>query len=197
MPRHAAALCLLLVLLAAGCGSGESETSRLERFLVENQIAPAGVKCGKGDDGYDYVCTYRARGKLWKQGFLVRDGRVTAGTSAVLVADHLSAGPRPEQQRRAHLLRLLQEICSRTPRRFSRDQEAEVVRLEPLVPAAMLVDFTDFAGAFGYVVNERQGYRDVVASGAPRAVVQDVARRERAAREQLRVSARRLGVDCG
>jgi hypothetical protein len=32
--------------------------------------------------------------------------------------------------------------------------------------------------------------------GAPRSAVQDAARRERAARAQLRVNARRLGFDC-
>jgi hypothetical protein len=71
------------------------------------------------------------------------------------------------------------------------------VRLEPLVPAAMLLDFTAFAGAFGHVVDERQAYRDAIAYGAPRAVVRDAARRDQAARAELRVSARRLGVDCG
>jgi hypothetical protein len=95
------------------------------------------------------------------------------------------------------VLRLLEEVCSRTPRRFSRDQEAEVVRLEPLVPAALLLDFTAFAGAFGHVVNDRQAYRDAVDYGAPRAIVEDAARRDRAARKDLHVSARRLGIDCG
>jgi hypothetical protein len=193
MSRVVLALCL--VLLVAACGSGASKASWLERFLVENHVAPVEVKCGKGDDGYDYVCTYRASGKLWKQGFLVRGHRVTAGTSATLVADHLPVGPRPEPERRARVLRLLEEICSRTPRRFSREQETEVVRLEPLVPGALLVDFTAFAGAFGHVVDERQAYRDAVAYGAPD--VQDAARRVQAARQELRVSARRLGLDCG
>jgi hypothetical protein len=198
MPRLAAALCLSLVLLAAGCGGGrESQASRLERFLVANHVTPAGVDCVKGDDGYDYVCTYRSRGRLWKQGFLLRGGRPVSGTSAVLITDHLSAGPRPEPQRRAHLLRLLGEICSRNPRRWSRDQEAEVVRLEPLVPARMLVDFTAFAGAFHYVVDQRQAYRDAVRYSAPRSAIQDAAMRERAAHAQLRVNARRLGFDCG
>jgi hypothetical protein len=174
-----------------------SKEVRLERFLVENHVAPAGVKCGKGDDGYDYVCTFRARGRVWKQGFLFTGPRVTAGSSPVLVADHLPAGPRPEPDRRARLVRLLTEVCSRATRRFSRDQEAEVVRLEPLVPAALLPDFTAFAGAFAGVVNARQEERDVVASGAPRRVVRDVAKQERAAREQLRANARRLGFDCG
>ena len=190
-------LVLCLVLLATACGSGESKESWLERFLVQNHIAPVGVKCGKGDDGYDYVCTYRASGKLWKQGFLVSGHRVTAGTSPNLAADHLPVGPRPEPARRAHLLRLLQEVCSRTPRRFSRDQEAEVVRLEPHVPAALLLDFNAFAGALGHVVDERQAYRDAVTYGAPRADVQDAARRVDAARAELRESARRLGLDCG
>lgn len=192
---RAAVLCL--VLLATACGSGETKASWLERFLVQNHIAPVGVKCGKGDDGYDYVCTYRASGKLWKQGFLVSGHRVTSGTSPNLAADHLQVGPRREPARRARVLRLLEEVCSRTPRRFSRDQEAEVVRLEPLVPAALLLDFTAFAGAFGHVVDERQAYRDAIASGAPRAVVRDAARQDQAARAELRVSARRLGVDCG
>jgi hypothetical protein len=190
-------LLLPLVLLATACGSSETKASWLERFLVQNHVAPVGVKCGKGDDGWDYVCTYRASGKLWKQGFLVSGHRVTSGTSPNLAADHLQVGPRPEPERRARLVRLLNEICARTPRRFSRDQEAEVVRLEPLVPAALLLDFTAFAGAFGNVVNERQAYRDAVVYGAPRADVRDAARRERAARAELRESAQRLGVDCG
>ncbi|HYZ79272.1 MAG TPA: hypothetical protein VE596_18045 [Gaiellaceae bacterium] len=188
-------LLLPLVLLATACGSSETKASWLERFLVQNHIAPVGVKCGKGNDGYDYVCTYRASGKLWKQGFLVSGHRVTSWTSATLVADHLQVGPRPEPERRARLVRLLNEICARTPRRFSRDQQTEVVRLEPLVPAAMLVYFIAFAGAFGHVVDERQVYRDEVAYGAPD--VQDAARRVKVAREELRQSARRLGVDCG
>lgn len=195
MSRVALALCL--VLLATACGSGETKTSWLERYLVENHTAPVGVKCVKGDDGWDYVCTYRASGKLWKQGFLVSGHRVTSGTSANLAVEHLEVGPRPEPERRARLLRLLDEICSRTPRRFSRDQETEVVRLEPLVPAALLLDFTAFAGAFGHVVDERQAYRDAIAYGAPRADVQAAARRVQAAREELRESGRRLGVDCG
>ena len=185
------------MLLATACGSGGSKASWLERYLVQNHIAPVGVKCGKGDDGYDYVCTYRASGKLWKQGFLVSGHRVTSWTSATLVADHLQVGPRPEPERRARLLRLLEEVCSRTPRRFSRDQEAEVVRLEPLVPAALLLNFTAFAGAFGHVVDERQAYRDAIAYGAPRADVEDAARRVEAARAELRESGKRLGVDCG
>jgi hypothetical protein len=61
----------------------------------------------------------------------------------------------------------------------------------------MLVDFTAFAGAFHYVVDRRQAYRDAVRYGAPRSAIQDAARRERAARAQLRVNARRLGFDCG
>jgi hypothetical protein len=194
MSRVALALCL--VLLVTGCGSTETKASWLELYLVQNHLAPVGVKCGKGDDGWDYVCTYRASGKLWKQGFLVSGHRVTSGTSPNLAADHLQVGPRPEPERRARVLRLLQEICSRTPRRFSRDQEAEVVRLEPLVPAALLLDFTAFAGAFGHVVDERQAYRDAIAYGASRADIRGAARRERAAREELRESARRLGVDC-
>jgi hypothetical protein len=191
------ALAFGVVLLATACGSGESKASWLERFLVESHAAAMGVKCGKGDDGYDYVCTYRASGKLWKQGFLVSGHRVTSGTSASLAAEHLPAGPRPEPERRARLLRLLDEVCSRTPRRFSRDQEAEVVPLEPLVPAALLLDFTAFAGAFGHVVDERQAYRDAVAYRASRTDAQDAARRVTAAREELRESGRRLGVDCG
>jgi hypothetical protein len=191
------ALVLCLVLLVTACGSSETKTSWLERYLVQNHIAPIGVKCGKGDDGYDYVCTYRASGKLWKQGFLVRGHRVTSWTSATLVADHLQVGPRPEPERRARLLRLLDEICSRTPRRFSRDQQTEVWRLEPLVPAALLLNFNAFGAAFGHVVDERQIYRDAVAYGSPRADVEDAARQVQVARAELRESGKRLGVDCG
>src|SRR5919109_3427462 len=188
-------LLLPLVLLATACGSSETKASWLERFLVQNHVAPVGVKCGKGDDGWDYVCTYRASGKLWKQGFLVSGHRVTSGTSPNLAADHLQVGPRPEPERRARLVRLLNEICARTPRRVSREQQTEVVRLEPLVPAAMLVYFIALAGAFGHVVDERQVYRDEVAYGAPD--VQDAARRGKVAPGERPPSAPRPRVGCG
>jgi hypothetical protein len=123
--------------------------------------------------------------------------RVTGRSAPVRVADHLAPGPQPESARRRRLVRLLDEICARTPGRLSRAQEADVVRLEALVPATLLPDFTVFAGAFAEVVNERQAYRDVVASGVPRRVVADTAARGRAARAQLRAAARRLGVACG
>jgi hypothetical protein len=190
---------LVLVLAAAGCGSGHRgmTAAKLERFLVAYHITPTRARCQAGDDGWDYVCTFFARGRLWKQGYTVAGDRLTGGDSPVRVADHLSPGPRAEPVRRRRLVRLLDEVCARTPRRFSRDQEAEVVRLEALVPARLLPDFTVFGGAFAEVVNLRQEYRDVVASGAPRRVVSDVAARERAARAMLRATARRIGVDCG
>ena len=197
MSRVVLVLCLPLVLLATACGSRETEASWLERFLVENHVTPADVVCVKGDDGYDYVCTFRSGGRRWKQGFLISGHRVTGGGSPSLVTEQLPAGPRPELQRRPHLLRLLEAICTRTPRRFSREQAAEIYRSSRLVPVALLAEFTAFAAAFSHVVDERQAMRDVAASSAPRRVVLDAARTERAARAQLRVSARRLGVDCG
>jgi hypothetical protein len=190
---------LLLVVAGTGCGSshGGMTAAKLERLLVSYHITPTRARCRAGGDGWDYVCTFFARGRLWKQGFTVAGERLTGGDLPVRVADHLSTGPWREPARRRRLVRLLDEVCARTPRRLARNREVEVVRLEALLPARLLLDFTVFGGAFAEVVSLRQEYRDIVTSGAPRRVVADVAARERAARAMLRATARRIGVDCG
>jgi hypothetical protein len=169
-------LIVLLALVVAGCDhgrrSGRMSAATLERFVADHHVTPTEARCRAGDDGYDYVCTYAARGRQWKQGFLVSGERVTSWTSPALEHDRLVGGPRPEPEQRARLVHALGLICGRG--RFTRAEEEQVVLLEPAVPAAQVVEFTAFAGAFTQVVD----------SPTPEA------------RKRLSEQARRLGVDC-